>query len=90
MWEIVLSYTNKRLDFKVDPEWSLEELFQKVEDLLDVPTTNMKLIVAGKGLQNVPDQKVGTSGRGPLIVIDLSLEYISFDYLEQLRSPVKY
>ena len=68
MWEIILSYTNKRYDFKVDPEWSLEELFQKVEDLLDVPTTNMKLIVAGKGLQNVPDQKVGTSGRGPQIV----------------------
>jgi len=61
MWEIIISYTNKRYDFKVDPEWSLEELFQKVEDLLDVPTTNMKLIVAGKGLQNVPDQTVGTS-----------------------------
>jgi hypothetical protein len=68
MWEIIISYTNKRYDFKVDPEWSLEELFQKVEDLLDVPTTNMKLIVAGKGLQNVPDQTVGTSGRGPQIV----------------------
>jgi len=68
MWEIIISYTNKRYDFKVDPEWSLEELFQKVEDLLDVPTTNMKLIVAGKGLQNVPDQTVGTSGRGPPIV----------------------
>ena len=63
MWDIVLSYTNKRIDFKVDPEWSLETLFSKVEDLLDVPTTNMKLIVAGKGLQNVADQKVGTSGR---------------------------
>ena len=68
MWEIIISYTNKRYDFKVDPEWSLEELFRKIEDLLDVPTTNMKLIVAGKGLQNVPDQTVGTSGRGPQIV----------------------